>query len=95
MHPVFPLTHHASLRLQQRGIPPWFLDLLIRHGRTLHDGHGAILKTMDKGARRKLAAVLTRKEYADAERWFDVYAVVSARDDAVITAAHRTNRRFH
>jgi hypothetical protein len=89
------LTDHASLRLQQRGIPPWFLDLLLRHGRTLHDGHGAVLKTMDKGARRRLASVLSPKEFAKAERWFDVYAVVSMRDDAVITAAHRTHRRLH
>jgi hypothetical protein len=35
--------------------------------------------------------VLSRTEYASAERYFDVYAVV-APDMAVVTAAHRTGR---
>jgi hypothetical protein len=26
------LTRHASARLQQRGIPAWFLGLLVEHG---------------------------------------------------------------
>jgi hypothetical protein len=38
--------------------------------------------------------VLTREQYAQAERWFGVYAVVSP-DRAIVTAAHRTSRRFH
>ena len=46
--PSFQLTHHASIRLQQRGIPAWFLSLLVCHGKTAHDGHGAVLKTVDK-----------------------------------------------
>lgn len=86
------LTHHASVRLQQRGIPPWYLDLLVQHGKPLHDGHGAVLLTVDKRTRRRLQTVLTRPEYARAERYFGVYAVVASDDDAVITAAHRTRR---
>lgn len=88
----FHLTSHATVRLQQRGIPAWFLALLIQHGKTSHDGHGAVLKSVDKGTRRRLQAVLSRTEYAQAERYFDVYAVVAA-DSAVLTAAHRTRRR--
>jgi hypothetical protein len=88
----FRLTTHAAVRLQQRGIPAWFLELLMQHGKTSHDGHGAVLKSVNKGARRRLQAVLSRTEYAQAERYFDVYAVVSA-DSAVVTAAHRTRRK--
>ena len=88
------LTDHAAVRVQQRGIPTWFLDLLVEHGKTVHDGHGAVLKTVDKETRRRLQAELSRTEYAQAERWFDVYAVV-APDQAVVTAAHRTRRRWH
>ncbi len=39
-----------------------------------------------------LRDVLTRSEYAAAERYFSVYAMVST-DQAVVTAAHRTRRR--
>lgn len=89
--PGYVLTTHASIRLQQRGIPAWFLELLVRHGKTVHDGRGAVIKTVNKTTRRRLQAVLTRSQYASAERYFDVYAVV-APDMAVVTAAHRTSR---
>jgi hypothetical protein len=87
-------TDHAAVRMQQRGIPPWFLDLLVCHGKTTYDGHGAVLKSVSKSTRRRLQNVLAPKEYAQAERYFDVYAVVT-HDNAVVTAAHRTRRRFH
>lgn len=85
-------THHAAIRLQQRGIPPWYLALLVRHEKTAHDGHGAVLKTVDKDTRRRLQAVLSRTEYVEAERYFDVYAVV-VEGEVVVTAAHRTRRK--
>jgi hypothetical protein len=88
------ITTHAAVRMQQRGIPAWFLDLLVAHGKTTHDGHGAVLKSVSKATRRRLQAVLSPREYVQAERYFDVYAVVSA-DCAIVTAAHRTNRRLH
>ena len=90
----FHLTSHAAVRLQQRGIPAWFLGLLLEHGKTSYDGHGAVLKSVNKGTRRRLQAVLSRTQYAQAERYFDVYAVVS-HGDAVVTAAHRTRRHLH
>lgn len=93
MQPI-RLTDHAAARMQQRGIPSWYLRLLVEHGKTTHDGHGAVLKSISKSARQKLRSVLSRKEYADAERYFGVYAVVS-RDRGVVTAAHRTHRRLH
>ena len=89
--PGYVLTTHASIRLQQRGIPAWFLTPLVEHGKSFHDGRGAVIKTVDKSTRRRLQKVLSRTEYASAERYFDVYAVV-APDMAVVTAAHRTSR---
>ncbi len=85
------LSRHAIARLQQRGIPGWFLGLLVDHGRTHHDGHGAVIKTVDKSTRRQLQAVLSRTQYVAAERYFGVYAVLA--DQAVVTAAHRTRRK--
>jgi len=92
--PELSLTRHAAMRMQQRGIPSWFVDLLVQHGRPYHDGHGALVLSVCKHTRRRLQRVLTERQYAAAERYFGVYAVVSA-DDAIVTAAHRTNRRFH
>jgi hypothetical protein len=45
------LTNHAALRMQQRGIPAWYLRLLVEHGKTTHDGHGAVFKSVSKSTR--------------------------------------------
>lgn len=88
-----PLTQHARVRLQQRGIPRWYLQLLLDHGQMQHDGHGATVLTVNHRVRQRLRFVLNRTEYARAERYFGVYAVVSP-DAAVITAARRTRRAY-
>lgn len=87
------LTRHAGIRLQQRGIPAWFLELLCEHGRTHHDCHGAVVYTVDRAMRRRLRERLSRSDFVAAERWFGVYAVVAMDDQAILTAAHRTRRR--
>lgn len=92
-HAAAKLTRHASMRLQQRGIPPWFMKLLVDHGRAHHDGHGAVVRTVDRAMRRRLRQQLSRADYVTAERWFGVYAVVATDDQAIVTAAHRTRRR--
>lgn len=92
--PSIHLTHHAAMRMQQRGIPGWYLNLLVEHGKTTHDGHGAVLRSVSKSTRQRLRNVLSRHEYAQAERYFGVYAVVVP-GNAIVTAAHRTNRRLH
>ena len=91
--PNLPLTHHATRRIQQRGIPPWFLQLLLAYGHSRHDGHGAVIKTVDRAARGRMQAALSRAAFVAAEAYFDVYAVVALDDDAVVTVAHRTRRR--
>ncbi|MCY7307238.1 MAG: hypothetical protein LH632_14035 [Rhodoferax sp.] len=51
-----------------------------------------MIKTLDLTTRRDLRDVLSRSQYAAAERYFGVWAVVSG-DQAMVTAAHRTRRR--
>jgi hypothetical protein len=99
-HPVIrvcridqPLTRHARVRLQQRGIPAWFLKLLVEHGRAHHDGHGAVIRTVDRAMRNRLRETLTRSDFVAAERWLGVYAVVATDDQAIVTAAYRTRRQ--
>ena len=83
-----------SLQMGRVSMHRWLrgLHLLVQHGATHHDGHGALLKSVSKSTRRRLQALLPPKQYAQAERWFGVYAVLSP-DRAVVTAAHRTHRR--
>lgn len=81
------LTDHASIRMQQRGIPSWFLRLLLEQGKTTHDGHGAQVKSVSKATRRRLQTVLPHRLFVEAERYFDVYAVVAAHPARRIRAA--------
>jgi len=84
-------TAHAEARIRQRGIPIWVLDLLFEHGKARHDGRGGELVTFPKRCREKLRRMLPRTDYAAAERYFNVYAVVSS-DGVLVTAGHRTRR---
>jgi len=87
------VSKHASVRLQQRGIPAWYVELLVTWGQSRHDGHGAQVFSVTKPVRNRLARELPHTSYVRAERYFDVYAVVSG-DGTLITAAHK-QRRAH
>lgn len=82
-----PLTTHARVRMQQRGIPPVALDVLLEWGREAHDHRGCRIVRFDKRSRRRAARVLG-DAYRRLERWLDVYAVVGP-DDAVVTVGWR------
>ena len=82
-----PLTTHARVRMQQRGIPPVALDVLLDWGREAHDHRGCRIVRFDKRSRRRAARVLG-DAYRRIERWLDVYAVVGS-DDAVVTVGWR------
>lgn len=83
-------TQHASIRSQQRGIPPLVLDLLLQFGCHEPAGGGASKVFFDKQGRRKVQA------YAGSlapllNEHLDFYAVVSS-NDQVITVGHRLER---
>ncbi len=90
--PPLALTRHAALRTQQRGTPPWFLALLVVHGRSHHDGHGAVPKAADRAVRQRERDLLSHGEYLAAERYFDTHAIDATADHAKVTAAERTRR---
>jgi hypothetical protein len=83
-----PLTEHARARMQQRGIPPTALDLLLDYGREAHDHRGCRIVRFDKRSRRRVLGELGRERFLQVERLLDAYAVVAA-DDAVVTVGHR------
>ena len=89
--PPAPLTSHARVRMQQRGIPFAALDMLLEYGREAHDHRGCRIVHFDKRSRRRAARELGTRKLHRLERYFDTYAVVGP-DDAVITVGHRTRR---
>ena len=89
--PTAPLTDHARVRMQQRGIPPVALDVLLAYGREAHDHRGCRIVRFDKRSRKRAARELGQA-YRGVERYLDAYAVLAS-DDAVVTVGHRCGRR--
>jgi hypothetical protein len=85
-----PLTPHAAVRMQQRGICPEMLDALLHFGREVHVAGGRDLVFFDKRARARLAKT-GLVSGALAERLCKSYAVLSS-DGIVITVGHRYRR---
>jgi hypothetical protein len=83
------LTSHARARMQQRGIGPEVLDMLLSYGRETHDHHGATILFMDKAAQKRLAEA--SRAQSEVRRLAGLYAVLS-RHGQVITVGHRTRR---
>lgn len=87
-----PLTTHARVRMQQRGIPAAALEALLEYGRERHDHRGCRIVSFDKRSRRRAARLLGPQAFRGIERFLGAYAVVGG-DDAVITVGHRAGRR--
>ena len=86
-----PLTAHARVRMQQRGISPAALDVLLEYGREAHDHHGCRIVRFDKRSRRRAAREMGAARFRRIERHLGAYAVLGP-DDAVVTVGHRTGR---
>jgi hypothetical protein len=82
-----PLTTHARVRMQQRGISLAALDVLLEYGKEAHDHRGYLIVRFDKRSRRRAARALGPL-FPRFERSLDAYAVIGP-DDAVITVGHR------
>lgn len=84
-------THHAEARLNQRGVPPFVVELLDRFG-AVRRSHGKEKVYFDNRSKKAL-----RKFFGGArgmrmiEPFLDVYAVLSE-DGAVITVGHLQKR---
>ena len=85
------LTSHARARMQQRGISPAALELLLEYGREAHDHRGCRIVRFDKRSRRRVLRELGPERFRRVERHLGAYAVIAA-DDAVVTVGHRVGR---
>ena len=84
------ITTHALTRMQQRGIPPGIVDLVLAYGSVVHDQHGAEIYHFDKSAMRRLERSWGRSFVRRLDGLQRAYAVV--RDGRVITTGHRHER---
>lgn len=85
------LTDHARVRMQQRGISPMALDVLLSYGREAHDHRGCRVVFFDKRSRARATRELAGETLRKVERHLDAYAVVAA-DNAIVTVGHRHRR---
>ncbi len=90
MPPATPLTHHAAIRSQQRGIPPHAIEALLDYGTEHHDHHGAVILLLDRAATKRLARAQRLKDPA-IDNLRGLYAVLTG-DGRVRTVGHRTRR---
>ena len=85
------LTHHASVRLQQRAIPPFMVELLERFGTTMRCD-GAERLFFDKAARKRLERHLGgHRSLRHVEPWLNVYVVIGD-NGRLVTVGHRSKR---
>lgn len=85
------MTHHASRRLQQRGIPDEVLPILMQFGARQYDKRGAKLVYLTHKGRERIRRSLGADLYGKVEPALDIYAVVDT-TGTVLTVGHRTQR---
>jgi len=86
-------TEHATIRQQQRGIPPLVADWLIDYGDEQFDGHGGIVRFFSKQCIRLLEREVGQKPLARMSEFMRCYLVQSSKDGAVITLGKRYKKK--
>lgn len=86
------LSRHAQKRLQQRGIPESFVDVLMDYGVAQHIRHGAEVVYLRNKERQMLRSCMFGRELP---RHFQNTYLVVGTDGRLITAGHRNARVKH
>jgi hypothetical protein len=87
------LSHHARVRMQQRGVRPELVQWLLQFGSRDYDGKGGQIRYFDDRARRRLFGEIDAEAMRRVRDHLDSYAVV-ANDGKVVTVGHRYRRRW-
>lgn len=88
---MLPITTHAKVRLQQRGIPPVVVESLLDFGRQAYDHRGGAVLFFDQKARAKLRQEIANNYYKQIESHLDAYVVLGP-DGEIVTVGHRKHR---
>ena len=85
-------TQHASVRAQQRGIPPFIDQALDLYGCEQYDGHGGLIVSFDKRSIRNMERDWGKSFVSKLTRWRGVYKVTNSSGERTITLGYRTKR---
>jgi hypothetical protein len=87
-----PLTKHAEIRGQQRGIPPLVDRWLDEFGELEHDGHGYIRLYFSHRSIREMERSLGCQPVAIFKRYLRAYKIESCADGVTVTKGWRICR---
>jgi hypothetical protein len=82
-------TNHATVRAQQRGIPPVVSELLMAYGDEKFDGHGGVIRYFSATGIQELKGDFGTDVSRKLAKYFTCYLVEANDDGAVITIAKR------
>ena len=82
-------TLHATVRAQQRGIPPLIQNWLIDYGAEQFDGHGGVVRYFSNNCLRKMERELGKAPMKRMSEYLRCYLVQNSFDGAVITVGKR------
>jgi len=82
-------TFHATVRAQQRGIPPLIQNWLIDYGAEEFDGGGGVIRYFSNDCIRKMEREIGREPLKRMSEYLRCYLIQSSSDGAVITVGKR------
>lgn len=87
-------TKHATVRAQQRGIPPLIDQWLDAYGEITYDGRGGAQIAFTKESVRRMERDFGREPLRRLHEYMDAYKVVSSHSDQCLTIGHRYKRTW-
>lgn len=88
----YQTSHHAKVRMQQRGIPSHVVNNIVTYGSTRKVQGGAVARFMNHEAMKQVKDMLSRREQLELDRHKRVYVIVES--GRVITVGHRKERYY-
>ena len=88
------ISKHASLRQQQRCIPPLIIDWLLDFGEQKNDGRGCSIRFFTKKSRKLISRKAGSQVVGLLSRYMDSY-LVESNDGTIVTMGYRFKRVKH
>ena len=85
-------TNHATLRAQQRGVPPLIESWLSAYGEVQHDGRGGICRYFTKKSVRRMERDFGREPLRRMSEFLNCYLIEACDTGNVITVGRRYTR---
>lgn len=85
-------SQHARVRMQQRGVPPRAVELIIEHGRCHHVRDGALSYTCTRRQLKNLQTKLPAAEFRGLEKPLQNTYVILDPAGQILTVAKRAGR---